>query len=97
MGNAEVLKRDVGDGVFVPVLVIEMPPFGFVDGKTFRFHGPAEQITMPPLQRDRADMVALLIVEDLKKRLGQAGSDLSRRPAEVEKSVGAVVEDRRGR
>src|SRR6266404_2884709 len=55
--DVQFLKRRVADGVFAPVLVIEMPPFGFVDGEAFGLHGPAKQVAVPALQRSAAGVV----------------------------------------
>src|SRR6266404_7453408 len=46
---------------------------------------------MPTLQGDRADVVALLVVEDFKEGAGEAGPDLRRGAAKIEQPVAAVV------
>src|SRR5215217_5832972 len=37
-----LIEPHVSDAVFLPVFVIEVPPFGFEDGEAFRFHFPAQ-------------------------------------------------------
>lgn len=39
-----MLEGLVADGVVAPVLVVEVPPFVFVDGEAFGFHGGAEEV-----------------------------------------------------
>src|SRR6267142_2016400 len=55
--RVELLEGNIQDRVLLPVLVVEMPPFGFVDGEAFGFHGAAKQITVPALERGAAGIV----------------------------------------
>ena len=51
-GPAERLdffKRKITDAVFLPVFVVEVPPFVFVDRKAFGFHGFSEKLAIPAL------------------------------------------------
>src|SRR5437879_3007166 len=52
--GVELLEGNIQDRVLLPVLAVEMPPFGFVDGEVFGFHGAAKQITVPALERGAA-------------------------------------------
>src|SRR5262249_35036769 len=49
---------------------------------------------VPALQRNRPDVLALLVVEHLEVRLPEVGADLRGRAAEVDEAFAAVVEDR---
>src|SRR5215467_12664864 len=53
----QFLKWDVSNGIFVPILVVEMPPLGFIDGEAFGFHGPTEKVAAPALQGSAARIV----------------------------------------
>src|SRR5262249_47761958 len=67
------------------------------DGQVGLVHPPAGVGgAVPALQRDRADVVALLVVEHFKVRLGEAGAHLGRGAAEVDEAVPAVVGDGHG-
>src|SRR5205823_2950950 len=48
---------------------------------------------LPALQRDGADVVALLVVEQVEVGVGEAAADLGGGPADVEEAFGSVVED----
>jgi hypothetical protein len=48
---------------------------------------------VPALQANRADGLALLVVEDLEEGGWEAGADLGRGTAQVNETFGAVVED----
>src|SRR5262245_10252872 len=50
----DLLERQVQDRILLPILVIEMPPFGFVDGKAFGFHRSPQEIALPALWRGAA-------------------------------------------
>ena len=52
-----VLEPPVQDGVFGPVLVVEVPPLDLVDGEALVFHGPAEPLATPALERGAARVV----------------------------------------
>src|SRR5882672_5516227 len=41
----QLFERDVEDGIFLPTVVIEVPPLGFIHGEPFRFHGLPQQIS----------------------------------------------------
>src|SRR5712664_3107471 len=49
--GVELFEGNIQDPVFLPILVIEVPPFGLVDGEAFGLHGAAKQIAVPALER----------------------------------------------
>src|SRR6516225_8849372 len=55
--RGELLKGYVSDGVLAPVFVVEVPPFGLIDGESLRLHGPAEQVAVPALERGPAGII----------------------------------------
>src|SRR5437867_1292506 len=48
---ADLLERQIQDWIPPPILIIKVPPFGFIDTEALRFHGAAEQVAVPALQR----------------------------------------------
>src|SRR5262245_20608955 len=61
-GRTYLIERDISDSVFLPVLVIEVPPLSFVDSEAFRFHLPAQQVAVPTLQRCAAGIIRVSAV-----------------------------------
>ena len=55
--GVKLLEGNIQDRVFLPVLVVEVPPFGFIDGEAFGFHGAAKQVAVPALERGAAGIV----------------------------------------
>src|SRR5271168_869863 len=57
LAGMQILELDVQDWIFVPVLVIEVPPFVLVDSKALRFHRASQKIAMPSLQRSTPGII----------------------------------------
>src|SRR5690349_24557071 len=50
-GSRQLLERCRSNGILAPRAEIEVPPLCLVDVESLRFHGMAQEIAMPPLQR----------------------------------------------
>src|SRR6266849_9982215 len=57
VARIELFEGYIQNRVFLPILVIEVPPFGFIDSEAFRLHGAAKEVAMPSLKRSAAGII----------------------------------------
>lgn len=54
-----MFEAEVEDGVALPILVVEVPPFVVVDGEALLFHGAAEEAAVEALERGAAGVIGV--------------------------------------
>src|SRR6185503_9148814 len=50
-GRTDLIERLVADGIQSPILVVEMPPFGFVHPESLGLHRTSQQLSIVALPR----------------------------------------------